>query len=333
MIIAVQLGIIVLMIKKNTAAEVKSTAEEVTQSQSVQNVNSGYMLSGKGNDKSVANEKNGWVFGSTLGYGSSYGKPNDGYPDYSFASRWTEIHDLNKQIPRDMRGASSNSSSYVFPQNLGLQRLGLSTTQDSAGSGTYDGDVRHSSEAYVTQNTTGDGFMADIAEREAFGKMPLPSYLGYGVKDNIKLIEGAPKKYKDEIEIAVEIAKSIVPNIVLEIAEKAVVFLPLPLQGGARGILIAIDIGLAVYEVYDQWDTEVRAYEQKHECSREVAEENVEIAKKVNDAFMIFSTNEWLKYVMRSAGHPADFRITVGLDALEMISEEKFREWVRMITK
>lgn len=77
--------------QKNTAAEVKSTAEEVTQSQSVQNVNSGYMFSGKGNDKSVANEKNGWVFGSTLGYGSSYGKPNDGYPDYSFASRWTEI--------------------------------------------------------------------------------------------------------------------------------------------------------------------------------------------------------------------------------------------------
>lgn len=49
------------------------------------------MFSGKSYDKTVANEKNRWVFDSTLGDGSNRGKPNDGYPDYSFASRWTEI--------------------------------------------------------------------------------------------------------------------------------------------------------------------------------------------------------------------------------------------------
>ena len=82
--------------QKNTAAEVKSTAEGTAQSQRMQSANSGYMLNGKSYDKTVANEKNRWVFDSTLGDGSNRGKPNDGYPDYSFASRWTEMQGVLK---------------------------------------------------------------------------------------------------------------------------------------------------------------------------------------------------------------------------------------------
>ena len=365
--------------QKNTAAEVKSTAEGTAQSQRMQSANSGYMLSGKGNEKNAANVKNRWVFDSTLGDGSNRGKPNDGYPDYSFASRWTEmqskikptiagiplsmstveqqtemsrqfgnsrtngdeqsIYGATLQVPggknpmelndngflEQVSGNSSlHSSQYRIKKNL----IDSNAEYDTESSGMSYGGVGRPWNEYVAQNTTGGGFTLNSVGDGLVVKPHLHDFW-----DNIKLIEDASEKYRDEIAVAVEIAEDIVPDIVLEIAEKAVVFLPPQLQVGARGMLIAINIGLAVYEVYDQWDTEVCAYEQKHSCSREVAEENVELAKKVYDAFMIFSTNEWLKYVMRSAGHPADFEVTVGLEALEMISEEKFKEWVRMITE
>ncbi len=232
-----------------------------------------------------------------------------------------------------MKGTPQDVNSDLSRYRLGGGVLDRSATQAMGGSNAQYRGIGRPSEGNVMQNTTGTGFMADIAERESIAKMPLSTSWGYDVKDNIKVIEQIEKQYEDEITVAVEIAKSIVPSVVLEIADKAVVFLPPHLQVGARGILIAIDIGLAVYEVYDQWDTEVRAYEQKYKCSREVAEENVELAKKVHDAFMIFSTHKWLQYVMRSAGHPADLKITVGTEVLKMISEDKLKEWGRMLTK
>ena len=82
--------------QKETASEVKSTIQEVTQSQRMQKTNGGYMLSGKGNDKTVANGKNGWVFDSTLGYGGNYGKQNDGYRDASFVSYQTDMQGVLK---------------------------------------------------------------------------------------------------------------------------------------------------------------------------------------------------------------------------------------------
>ena len=313
--------------QKNTAAEVKSTAEGTAQSQRMQSANSGYMLSGKSYDKTIANEKNRWVFDSTLGDGSNRGKPNDGYPDYSFALQWTEIRDLNKQIPRDMRGASSNSSSYVFPQNFGIQRLGLSTTQDSAGSGTYDGDVRHSSEAYVTQNTTGDGFMADIAEREAFGKMPLPSYLGYGVKDNYDLVELILENYKNKLAVAAVSAKAVVPPIALEVAEKAIVLLPPNLRVPAMILLCSLDVYITAKDAYDKWNNKVDTYAQVHKCSRVVAEQNVSLEKEFLDAFMFTSVQAWLKHVFKSVDIPADVKITLFTELLKVLDEQGIMAW------
>ena len=185
----------------------------------------------------------------------------------------------------------------------------------------------------VVNNPTGIGVFEHMTALEPFFKPPLSPLFGHTFQDNYRLAEQMSEQYEDEITVAVEMAKSIVPPVVLEIADKAVPFLPPHLQGGARGLLITIDIGLAVYEVYDEWDAEVALYMKQHGCLREVAEENVELAKKVHDAFMIFSTHKWLQYVMRSAGYPADLKITVGVEVLELISEGKLKEWGKMLTE
>lgn len=73
------------------------------------------------------------------------------------------------------------------------------------------------------------------------------------------------------------------------LAEKGAMLLPSAIRGYALVMIIMIDIGLAVYEVYDKWDADVRAYEQEHNCSREIAEENVSSLKNILNATMIFS--------------------------------------------
>lgn len=367
--------------QKNTAAEVKSTAEGTAQSQRMQSTNSGYMFSGKGNDKTVANEKNRWEFDSTLGDGSNRGKPNDGYPDYSFASRWTEIQskveptidvpvamptaeqqtEMSRQfgnsrtngdeqsiygMPFQVLGGKSpielndngfldqasgdpspHSSQYTFGVNL----VDQSARQAMASGGTSYGGMGQSWDEYVTQNSTGTGFTADIAERESFVKMPLPSYLGYGVKDNYELIAEIEKQHKDKIEFCLKVVKNAVPGIVLNLAREGIKFLPPAISGCALAVIIMVDICLAANEAYDQWDADVRAYEQKYECSREVAEENVRFLKEGLDAFMSFSMAKWTKYVLDSVEISADFVIEIVMAVLRSISEEKLKEWGRTI--
>ena len=291
-----------------------------------------YWLPKKRYDAIVANnEKNDWVFDSTLGYGGSYGKQNDGYRDASYAPRMTGMHGVNKRVIGNTRDVGSNLSLYMFPQNLGIQMVGMNATQAMAGSGMSYGGVGQSWDEYVARNTTGVGFAADVTEKEVIAKMPLPSYLGYGVKDNYELIAEIEKQHKEKIEFCLKVIKNAVPSIVIELAEKGVILLPPNIRGCALAIIIMIDICLAAKEAYDKWDEDVRTYEQEHECSREVAEENVRFLKEGLDTFMSFSMAKWTKYVLDSIEVSADITVEIVTAVLKSISEEKLKEWGRTI--
>lgn len=92
-----------------------------------------------------------------------------------------------------------------------------------------------------------------------------------------------------------------------------------------------VDICLAVKDVYDAWDADVVEYAQKYKCSREVAEKNVRPLKNILDAAMIFSTQEWVKYALKTEGIHAESKIAIIFAVLQSISEEKLREWGRSL--
>lgn len=206
---------------------------------------------------------------------------------------------------------------------------GLSELQGTADSSTQSGGVGRPSEEDVIPNSTGWNFPLDIAERESIGKLPLPTYLGYDVKDNIKLIEFVSEEYKEQINTAWEIAQGTAPTIAIEFAKKGARFLPPNLQAGALGLLALLDICLAIKDVYDTWDAEVRAYEQEHKCSREIAEENVRPLKNILDATMIFSTQEWVARALETEEIHARSKVAIIAAALTAIPEQSLREWGR----
>lgn len=228
-----------------------------------------------------------------------------------------------------MKGTPQNVSSNLSQYKLGTGVFDQSATQAMGGSNAKYGGIGRD----VMQNTTGTGFTADIAERESFAKMPLPSYLGYGVKDNVELIEYVSEKYKDEIDIAWNMAEDMAPTIAIELAKKGATFLPPHLKAGALGLLALLDICLAVKDVYDEWDDDVDEYAQAHKCSREVAEKNVKPLKNILDGTMVFFTQEWVKYALETAEIHADSKVAIIAAVLALIPEQSLKEWGRTITE
>lgn len=92
-----------------------------------------------------------------------------------------------------------------------------------------------------------------------------------------------------------------------------------------------VDICLAVKDVYDAWNDNVIKYAQEHDCSREVAEENVRPLKNILDGAMIFSTQKWVNYALKTEEIDDDSKIAIIFAALSSIPEEKLREWGRSL--
>lgn len=256
---------------------------------------------------------------------------NVGDSNDSLTLQETGMQDAQAGTTGDSHNLSKDHHGQGFLQFGSGQPFGLGALQGTADSDTQYGDIRRPSEEDVIPNSTGWNFPLDIAERESIGKLPLPTYLGYDVKDNIKLIEFVSEEYKEQIDTAWDMAEGTAPTIAIEFAKKGARFLPPNLQAGALGLLALLDICLAIKDVYDTWDDDVRAYEQKHGCSRELAEQNVGLLKDSLDAFMSFSMTKWTKYVLDSIDISADIAIDIISAVLQEIPESKLKEWGRTI--
>lgn len=320
------------------ALKEKPAMQGMTPTQDMQNANSmDDTVNGKenkmGRDKNDAvylqqrevydNRMNFFDFSKGVWNGNNDGGQNEGDDDNSLISPWTVIHDAQMKTKGDTRNPSEGYHGQDFSQfGAGAQILGLSTVQTAADGGTQYGDIRRPREEDVAR----DFFTSNSVEDGLIVKPPFSDF-----KDNIKLIEQIEKQYKDKIEFGLTVAKNAAPSIVIDLAEKGAMLLPPPIKGGALAVIVMIDIGLAVYEVYDEWEADVRAYEQKHGCSREVAEQKVGLLKDSLDAFMSFSMTKWTKYVLDSIDISADIAIDIISAVLQAIPEEKLKEWGRTI--
>lgn len=217
---------------------------------------------------------------------------------------------------------SPHSSQYTFGVNL----VDQSARQAMASGGTPYGGMGQSWDEYVTQNSTGVAFALNSVEDGLIVKPHLHDF-----EYNVKMIKYVSKQYEKQINDAWDMAEDMAPTIAIELAKKGAMLLPPHLKVGALGLLALLDICLAVKDVYDAWDEEVVEYAQKHNCSREVAEKNVRPLKNILDAAMIFSTQEWVKYALKTEGIHAESKIAIIFAVLQSISEEKLREWGRSL--
>ena len=179
----------------------------------------------------------------------------------------------------------------------------------------------------VVNNPTGIAVFEHMTELEPFFKPPLSPLFGHTFQDNYRLAEQILKQYENEISIAADLAESVVPDVALELAEKAIVLLPPNLKMPALILLCSIDVYMTAKEAYDKWSNKVNAYAKRHECSEDVAKQNVSLAKEFHDAFMFFSVQEWLKYVFRSVDIPANVKITLCAELVECLPEQDIGEW------
>ena len=247
---------------------------------------------------------------------------NVGDSNDSLTLQETGMQDVRARTTVDSHELSKDHHGQGFSQFGSGQPFGLGALQGTADSDTQYGDIRRPSEEGVTR----DFFTLNSVEDGLIVKSPFSD-----VKDNITLIEQIEKQYKDKIEFGLTVAKNAAPSIVLDLAKEGTKFLPPNIRGCALAVIAMIDIGLVVYETYDKWNDDVRAYEQKHGCSRELAEQNVGLLKDSLDAFMSFSMTKWTKYVLDSIDISADIAIDIISAVLQAIPEEKLKEWGRTI--